>query len=99
MGTVSHLLYNKNQVFLLNRLQFTGKRTPLEEQLIIPTILSSKSISDLTKPKLNKLGYSMHILTLTLLEIVHVAYLLKKQPDILEFATLEQTITAVMEVS
>lgn len=77
-----------------------GKRTPLEKQLILPTILANKLIFNnlKTKSNLNNVLFILHGLNLCLLEVLHTAYLFHEKVDIIEFATMEETITSTVEV-
>lgn len=79
---------------------FLGKHTILEKQLIIPTLLANKLIfNDFNKrPLWKKLLFLSHIMSLLLLEILHIAYLFSKSIEITELATIEETITSTMEV-
>lgn len=71
----------------------------MEKLLVVPTILVSKTINDLTKAGSCNVYFVWHFVNIFLLEIVHIAYLINKQPDIVEFATIEETITVLVEVS
>lgn len=82
-------------------MRILGKRVLLEKQLVVPTLLANKLIfNDFDRrPLWKKLLFYCHLISLLLLEILHVAYLFSKDVDIVEFATIEETITSTMEVN
>lgn len=68
---------------------------------MFPTIVANKMIfNDLrNKSTWNNVLLIFHGLNLCVLEIMHIAYLFNKRVDIIEFATMEETITSTIEVS
>lgn len=81
-------------------LYILGKHTQLEKQLINPTLIGNKILfNDLRKSSnINNILFILHGLNLCLLEILHTAYLFYTKVDIIEFATMEETITSTIEV-